>query len=301
MRRPSTSDLGRGRPEQYDPVMHVQWPLIGRDEELAAVQDAMEAPGVSGLVLAGAAGVGKTRLAREVLARAEERGMMARWAVATQTASAIPFGALAQLLPQLDERRPDHVQLLRWAAAALQEGVDSRRLILGVDDAQLLDGTSAALVHQLAATSAALVVVTIRSGEPISDAITALWKDGLAARLELQPLSYPEVEELIGAVLGGQIDGLTLHRLWTATQGNPLLLRERVLAGLELGELKRRDDVWRWSGPFGVSPRLTDLIDARLDRLEGPQRAILELLAAGEPLGPSGPGPAHWPWRDGST
>jgi DNA-binding CsgD family transcriptional regulator len=230
--------------------------------------------------------VGKTRLAREALTLAYAGELPTRWAVATQAASVIPFGAFAQLLPDLSERAPDQTELLYRAARALREAASPRRLVLGVDDAHLLDGVSATLVHQLAATSAAFVVVTIRSGEPVPDPILGLWKDGLTQRLELQPLSRGEVEELVVAVLGGQVDGLTLHRLWTATQGNVLLLRELVLAGLEFGQLERRDRFWRWSGPLGVTPRLAELIEARLGRLEGSERAALELLAAGEPLGP---------------
>jgi DNA-binding CsgD family transcriptional regulator len=285
--RPSNRTLGKQGLEQYDPVMGVKgaWPLVGRAEELATIQGAMGGSEASGIVISGAAGVGKTRLAREVLDRAQARGLAVRWAVATQAASAIPFGALAQLLPDLGERAAGQTQLLRWAAAALQEAAAARRLILGIDDAHLLDHSSAALVHQLAATSTAFVMVTIRSGEPVLDAILGLWKDGLAERLELQPLSHGEVERLVGAVLGGQVDGLTLHRLSTATQGNSLLLRELVLAGLELGNLERRDDIWRWSGSLGVTSRLADLIEARLVRLDGPQRAVLELLAVSEPLG----------------
>jgi predicted ATPase len=267
--------------------MGVAWPLTGRDEELAAIQRAIGGTEVSGVVIAGAAGVGKTRLAREVLAWARAQGLVTRWAVATQAASTIPFGALAQLLPDPDEHALDQAQLLRQAAAALQEGAGARRLVVGVDDAHLLDGASAALIHQLVAASVAFVVATVRSGERVLDAILGLWKDGLVERLELQALSRGEVEELTSVVLGGQVDGLTLHRLWTATQGNSLLLRELVLAGLELGELERRDDVWRWSGPLGVTSRVSDLIEARLGRLTEVQRALLELLAVGEPLGPS--------------
>src|SRR4030095_2883129 len=105
-----------------------------------------------------------------------------------------------------------------------------------------------ALAPQRAAASAALLVLTPRSGEPAPDAVLSLWKDGLAERLELQVLSRGEVEELVVAVLGGTVDGLPLHRLWAVTQGNVLLLRELLLAGFELGQPQRRDRVWRWSG-----------------------------------------------------
>ncbi|WP_164983866.1 AAA family ATPase, partial [Cellulomonas endophytica] len=43
------------------------WPLAGRDAELRAIAAATR-PGAPGVVLAGPAGVGKTRLAREAAA-----------------------------------------------------------------------------------------------------------------------------------------------------------------------------------------------------------------------------------------
>jgi hypothetical protein len=51
--------------------------------------------GPVGVVLAGAAGVGKTRLAREALVVAAQRGALTRWAVATASARALPLGAFA--------------------------------------------------------------------------------------------------------------------------------------------------------------------------------------------------------------
>jgi DNA-binding CsgD family transcriptional regulator len=263
------------------------WPLVGRDEERAAILEAIGRPDVGGVVVAGDAGVGKTRLAREVLAAARARGLTTRWAVATEAASAIPFGALAQLLPDMGEHPPDQAQLLRRAAVALRKQGGTRRLVLGVDDAHLLDESSAALLHQLSVSVQVFVLATLRGGEPVPDPILALWKDGPAERLELQALSRAQVEQLVGAALHGRVDGLTLHRLWTATLGNSLLLRELTLAGLENGELRRRHGVWRWSGPMGVTPRLGDVVEARLGRLDGTQRAVLEMVAAGEPLGPS--------------
>lgn len=164
--------------------MGVTWPSVGRREELELVEQALAA-GISGMVLAGAAGVGKTRLAREALGAAEAKGWVARWAVATQAAASIPFRALAHFLPAAvgGESR---LEMLRAAAAGLVRGARSSRLALGVDDAHLLDDASAALVHQLAATGTAFGVVTVRSVALAPDAVIALWKDGLAERLEVQ-------------------------------------------------------------------------------------------------------------------
>ena len=56
--------------------------------------------------------------------------------------------------------------------------------------------------------------------------MVALWKDGLAERVEVQPLGRSEVDELVTAGLGGQVDGTTLRDLWQLTRGNPMFLRE---------------------------------------------------------------------------
>jgi hypothetical protein len=51
-------------------------------------------------------------------------------------------------------------------------------VIVGVDDAHLLDELSAVLVHQLALRRAATLVLTLRTGQTAPDTVTALRKDG---------------------------------------------------------------------------------------------------------------------------
>lgn len=261
------------------------WPLVGRRKELALVAEALSQPGTSGVVLVGAAGVGKTRLARAALPAAEADGWVARWAAATRAAASIPLGAVAHLLPAVGEADENRFELFRRAAAHLVKGADGARLALGVDDAHLLDDVSAALVHQLAATAAAFVVVTVRSGVQVPDPVVALWKDGLAERVEVQPLDRGESDELAGAGLGGQVDGTTLCDLWQLTRGNPMFLRELIAGGLDSGALSQSARVWRWAGPVTAAPRLVELVETRLGRLDPQERDLLELLAFGEPLG----------------
>jgi hypothetical protein len=238
-----------------------------------------------GMVLAGEAGVGKTRLAREALAAAEANGWAVRWVAATQAAASIPFGAVAHLLPAADVVAGDRLELFRAATARLADGATRGRLAVSIDDAHLLDDASAALVHQIAVTATGFVVVTVRSGVPAPEPVVALWKDGLAERLEVQALGRREVEELLTAVLGNQVDGTTVRDLWQLTRGNPMFLRELVLGGLDSGTLAQAGSVWRWDGPISAAPRLVELVESRLGQLDPEQRDLLELLAFGEPLG----------------
>lgn len=83
----------------------------------------------------------------------------------------------------------------------------------------------------------------------------ALWKEQLCVRLDIEPLLEAEVEAVLEVVLGAQVAGSTRRWLWEITSGNPLYLREVVLAGLEAGHLVT-DGVGRWAGAPPASARL---------------------------------------------
>jgi hypothetical protein len=113
----------------------------------------------SGAVITGAAGVGKTTLAMTGLRVAEQRGMSVARAAATWASRGLPFGALAAILPPDPHAaalaREDLGELLRRYGRAVAGRAGGRPLVVFVDDAHLLDGGSATLVHQLALTRTA--------------------------------------------------------------------------------------------------------------------------------------------------
>ena len=132
-------------------LRRMRWPLTGRDAELRLVGEALAGGSAGGVVIAGPAGVGKTRLAAEAAGLAAEQGCAVEWARASRSARTIPLGAFAALLPAAPGPLPEGVELLARARHALAERAAGRRLVLCVDDGQLLDDASAALVHQLVA------------------------------------------------------------------------------------------------------------------------------------------------------
>jgi len=211
------------------------WPLTGRDGDLQTLAELVEAvDGSPGVVLAGPPGVGKTRLAREAVAMAGRRGAVTRWAAATSSAASIPLGALSHLLPALPTGTAAAAGFnpLQGAIEAIRDLAGGRPVVLGVDDAHLLDDASATLVHQIALSGVASLVLTLRSQEGAPDPVMALWKDQLLPRIDVAPLSRADVTELVSTVLGGPLDCPATSRLWRLTLGNPLLLREVVLGAL---------------------------------------------------------------------
>src|SRR5262249_15011148 len=81
------------------PDMVTPWPLVGRDRELASFARAWAAQHCRGVVVYGQAGVGKTRLAEECLARATQAGVYGGRATASMAAATVPLGAIAHLIP----------------------------------------------------------------------------------------------------------------------------------------------------------------------------------------------------------
>ncbi|MFC1401081.1 helix-turn-helix transcriptional regulator [Streptacidiphilus cavernicola] len=258
------------------------WPLTGRSEELRLINAASGGAGARGVVLSGGAGVGKTRLARAALGAASRRGAAPRGGAAAQSARVLPLGAFGALMGTSGH---DPGLVVRQASEALLAEAGRRPFLIGVDDAHRLDPLSALLVHRLVLHSRAAVVVTVRSGEPAPDAITALWKDGHLDRVEVAPLDRAATAALLEAVLGAPVDGAAADRIWDLTRGNALYLRQLVDGERGAGRLAPVDGLWRWSGRPVVSPGLAELVSTTMGELSEPLRGVVDLLALSEPLG----------------
>jgi DNA-binding CsgD family transcriptional regulator len=233
-------------------------------------------------VLVGPPGAGTTRLARVAVDAAAAEGAAARWVMATRSASKIALGAMAQLLP--DGQPVAGPQLLAELAHRLVEGAGGRRLVIGINDAHMLDPMSASLVHHLAVTRSAFLVLTARTDVSVPDPVFALWKEDLVERLDVHEFDGTETAELVAEALGGQVDGATVHQLWELSRGNATYLRELVESGLGSGALTRVDGIWRWSGRMTPARRLRDLVGARIGALLPKEQEALELLAFGGTL-----------------
>jgi DNA-binding CsgD family transcriptional regulator len=85
----------------------------------------------------------------------------------------------------------------------------------------------------------------------------------------------------------GSVDRATVAHLAVRCQGNVLFLREIVLGALHDGSLCDDGGIWRLVAPLCPSERLVELVEARLGRLDMPERRLLEVVAFGEPLGPA--------------
>ncbi|WP_396934999.1 LuxR C-terminal-related transcriptional regulator [Mycolicibacterium sp.] len=260
--------------------MRLAWPLTGRLEETRLIDAALNSDDLSGVVIGGAAGVGKSRIAREALATMAEGGYETRWAVGTSAARTLPLGAFASWAGAEDA---DSLALVGRVIDALTAS-DGRPVVVGVDDAHLLDDLSSFVLSQIVQRQAAKLVLTTRDGAPLPTAVLEVYNGGQFERLDLQPLSRDESTRLLAATLGGPLDPDSARRLWQLTRGNVLYLRNIVEQEVGRGRLACQHGYWRWTGNPTVPPGLAELIEARIGALPDAVSEVVDILAVGEPI-----------------
>ena len=217
-------------------------------------------------MLVGAAGVGKTTLARAVT---DSLGNEVRWVAATESARSVPLGVFAHLVGTTTSRDP--VALLSAARDALVARGRRRRCRRRTSARQSVGNPAAPDRHG----PAARVVCTVRSGEPVPDAVTSLWKDGYLQRVELGSFTKTESVGLIETELGGEIEEFSADVMWQSCGGNALYLRHLVEGGLDAGTLTPVNGIWQLRGDVALTAGLSTLLEVRLrrGRCERPDRA----------------------------
>jgi DNA-binding NarL/FixJ family response regulator len=266
-----------------------EWPFVGRDAELARLSKLIADPEARGVVLAGPAGVGKTRVGLELLKRATAAGMVPERVMATKIKTELAFAAVTMLLPEGSHHRPvgELAELAHALASEVIRRAGAGRLALLVDDAHLLDDGSAMLIHQLVMRRSVFVIATVATGEPAPGPVVALWKEDLVERVDLEPLGDESIEQTVSDFLGGPVAGAVVVSLARRSRGNMLFVRELVHGALAQEALRCEGGIWHLVSELYPSKRLVELLESRLADTDPDEREILELLAVGEPLSDS--------------
>lgn len=248
------------------------WPITARDTELHALRTAVGRRG--GALLVGAAGVGKSVLLSTALRLAAQEGRRVLhvggvcWYGDARTEG---FGTLAECLEAV---RP-----------STADGSAGHRPLIGIDDAHLVDDASSVRLHRLVAAGRLSVLAAARRDASTPAGIDKLWVERLVAHIEVTPFDSTAMGGVLQARLGGRTDTATLERLWAATHGNALMLRELVEHALEDGSLTRVDGVWRWPGLSDrPGKRLADVVRVGLRDLSPDEHELVHMLAVAEPL-----------------
>lgn len=154
--------------------------------------------------------------------------------------------------------------------AALRYRAEKSPVVIWVDDVQwaapVLLELLEALARQLARVPV-LIATTLRAEGDVSDGWPPAADPALSLHLSLEPLPESEADELVRLAAGSELAPTVRAAIATRSGGNPLFLIE--LARLAAGSTDSAD----------LPGSLRALIAARLDRLSGAQREIIDNAA----------------------
>lgn len=254
------------------------WQFVGREVELASVVERIGAG--ESILLAGPAGVGKSRLADEVGLRLEPRHHVERL-IGSPSLQQLPFGAVAHLGGEAP--LPEPAALIGVITGAIRRRARGRPVVVVIDDINLVDSGSMAFIENLLTREDIPVLATVRSEAARDPRIVQLWKDRLIDRHDIGPLGRGDTHALTESILGGECTSGLRNEVWRLSEGHPLFVRQLLLEGIDQGAVARTDHLWTLAGALGGSQRVADLVEHRTNQLDENEAAGLRAIALCEP------------------
>jgi DNA-binding SARP family transcriptional activator len=286
--------------------------LVGRETEVAQLVSALggAANGAGGLALIGGEpGIGKTRLAEELVAHAHLRDARVLWGRCDQSDAVPAYWPWVQALRgfsddgatehgadfagmiagdgtrgTLGDPRPEQGRFRLFDAVTtfLRRAARERPILLVLDDLHEADVASLQLLRHVARESGSmplLIVGTYRDVEltpehPLTAMLGELVRERLKARIVLSGLDRRQVAQFVEATSGLAPASAVVALLHHETEGNPFFLKQCTLMLDEEGERRALR-----SGQLSVPPNVRDAIARRLAKLSQDCRETLEAAA----------------------
>lgn len=282
--------------------------MVGRAAELATLHELFDRSldGVPTAVLvAGEAGIGKSRLLREFQTEVGSRAtVLVGWCLDLGT-TRTPYGplvgilralvaelgrdaaweavgpgkeALLRLLPELADDAPDPAasspDRLRDAIANLVEAAARRGpLVVVVEDLHWADESTLAILSfllRVVADGRLLVVLSfrtddVRRGDPVSAFVASAERARLLDRMTLPRLDADAVRQLAESIVGETLDDAALERMRERSDGVPFFIEELACCS---------------TGP--LPDTLRDLLLTRFEGLGDDAQRVVRLLSGSE-------------------
>ena len=235
--------------------------LVGRDAEVAWLAEAARvAAGGHGrvVVISGEPGIGKTRLAEEIVRTATADGFVVAWARCHESAASAPYWGYTQIAEQLlaagvvsDDAR-DGISAAGGGVHTIDPGADrptlhstmvaalrstTRPVLLVADDLQWADASSLRALEFVAGSLASVPVLLVATVRPVGpDALPALVgclaelaRATGSRRIDLRGLSGADVRTWLGRRTDGPpVDDDVARFVHERTGGNPFFVGEVV-------------------------------------------------------------------------
>ena len=254
--------------------------FVGRARELEELERALDqARAGSGatVLVAGEAGIGKTRLASELAMRARSAGFEVLLGRSIDlVGTELPYQPFVEALHPLGELRQvaSQLRMFEETLALLSQRACAAPVLLVLEDVHWADTSTLDLVVFLAHNlddRPVLLLATYRPDEPASAERVRRLADGVrrsgaALVLELPPLERDELRALLAAHADALLPASTADAIVTRSAGNPFFAEELLAAAADRqAELPRA---------------LRVLLLERMTRLDAPTQGLLRLAAA---------------------
>ena len=265
--------------------------FVGRVRELGELEravDATRAGSGATILVAGEAGIGKTRLASELARRARDAGFEVLLGRSIDlVGTELPFQPFVEALRPLGQPlRADgstpgsQLRVFEDTLARVTDRAATAPVLLVLEDLHWADTSSLDLLVFLAHNlddRQVLLLATYRADEPSSAErmrrlAEGVRRSGAALLLELGPLESEELTTLLAARTDGSLPATLTERIVARAEGNPFFAEELLAAaGDQSGEL-----------PHG----LRELLLQRVDQLDRQTQSLLRVAsAAGRDVG----------------
>ena len=248
--------------------------LVGRENELAQLQRAFD-HAVSERVayqftLLGPAGIGKSRLVRELHGRVDATLLAGRCLPYGEGITYWPLTEIAPLAAEIDfEANRDEIAL--ETRRILERFARERPLLVVFDDLQWSEPTFLDLIDHISdlARDAPMLLVCLARPELLD--LRPAWGGGKlnATTMQLEALTEAEASELVDNLFASSLEVGTKTRIAAAAEGNPLFVEEMLAM---LAENLNGDHL-------AIPPTIQALLAARLDRLGPDERTVVESAA----------------------
>jgi class 3 adenylate cyclase/tetratricopeptide (TPR) repeat protein len=267
-------------------------PFVGREDELEILERTLaraigeRSPQLATIV--GAPGIGKSRLARELIQRSQVRVLVGR---CLSYGEGITYWPLAEVVSQVGDVRAalgdggdSELAAARVAAAVgtREVAASSEEIAWGfrklfevlareqpltvvLDDIHWAEPTMLDLIEYVStfAQDAPLLLLCIARPDLFERRPAWATPKPNATLVTLDPLAGEETETLVEELR--ELSGETKARIVEAAEGNPLFVEQLVAMQAESG-----------NGELEIPPTIQALLAARIDRLEPEERAVIE-------------------------
>jgi DNA-binding SARP family transcriptional activator len=277
-------------------------PLLGREQELETItsklQSGWKQQGQT-ILLAGVSGVGKTRLAYEVLQTAAQSGMTTLLGAAYEQEGRLAYHPFIEAIDRdlVEQKRPpdqnpithykplgvtdpqqEHTALFKATAAFFTQLAANGPVMLLLDDLHAADEASLSMFHYLARQTRlapVILLATYRTDVPINgispfgSLLNALYREQLSDVVDLSPLTDEAGASLIRHTLAGPAAPQLVQNILDTAEGNPFYVQEICRALQKADALIPEDDHWalRPGAAIQVPSGLQELLRARAQRL----------------------------------